>query len=999
MAFLIMNRDVDTARDRLLEIFWPDAEPDHGRDSLNTALWSIRRCLRTAGIQADECVLATKSTVRWTADTLVDSLQFAELAASNDLPENREALQLYRGDFLEGDYDNWAVTERERLATIYETVLARVVRTSKDTEAAQRFIARNPYDEEAYATIVEAELAAGRRSSAASWVERCRNALSEVGEKPSPAFEARFGNIAYIEPLVVDELTLPFAGREAELALLATKFSDTAKGRGSITLVRGEAGIGKSSLLSRAAQIASQHGLRVLAVRCAREVPTTFGPWQDIFNAVAAGEFDAFVRTHGSDVANAVAYAIAARLPEATAIIVDDAHELTAEALDIFVALGHIAIPKHSLVAGLRPEGVSILRSRLTDVPFEEVSLGRLDRSNLKWALAQALGSEQPDVLNILYERTGGHPLFFAGLLNSLVAAGALARDGHRWQLTKPIDANIELPDTVRRFIEARLHTRGDAPRTLAGALALEPAAKADDLIAVLRMDESSVLDALDDLLALGLIMQPAAGTQFAFTHDLVREVAAAGLNAGRRTALHRSFAERLKGSVELQVSLRLARHLSAAGDYLSAAQSYLKSAHEALELNAPQDAIDRCDAGVQAAERLERTAARDVALARLQTTAARAAIAGGNVTEATRRARVAVTLARAAGDLRESAQAILDLALIEGAALHVSEQKSNAAEAAQNAKLCGDETLEAQALVQQANAARDLGLRDEALRAAHSARDLALKGGHSDVAQTALEELLRTQLTWWMFGDALETARIGLDAAKRAEPLAEASFLQIRSMLWCLLERFDEAQSEVQAATHITNETLLQQHQSLVVPIRPLALLQFACHYMTGKIAIAQKKWDKAIDAAQTAAALTNVAILPRYSEALALLRIDALLQRNSPGDSQTAYDLTTSLGESTFAQGSFVWGDCVELARARAAARLRMPVASTMLRRALNTVEENAHRVFLESDRAFARLAEAAAEVGEAAVADQARARYKHYRSRRLAAAGAAWGGTPSM
>ena len=998
MAFLIMNRDADTARDRLLEIFWPDAEPDHARDSLNTALWSIRRCLRTAGIQADECVLATKSVVRWTADTVVDALLFAELAARDEPSASREALQLYRGDFLEGDYDNWAVAERERLAALYETVLARAVRTSKDTDAAQRFIARNPYDEEAYATLVEAELAAGRRSSAASWVERCRKALSEVGEKPSPAFEARFGDIAYVEPLAADELVLPFAGRETELAFLAERLSDAASGRGSITLVHGEAGIGKSSLLNRAAQIAAQHGLRVLEVRCAREVPSTFGPWQEIFNAVAAGDFDAFVRTHVGDVAPAIADAIAARLPEPTVIIADDAHELTAESLDIFGALAQTAMSKHAVVVGLRPEGVSLLRSRLKEAPFEDVRLGHLDRNNLKWALAQALGNEQPDVLDVLYDRTGGHPLFFTGLLNSLVTAGALARDGHRWQLTKPIDASIELPDTVRRFIETRLHARGDAARTLAGALALEPAAKADDLVAVLRMDESSVLDALDDLLALGLIMQPASGTQFAFTHDLVREVAAAGLNAGRRSALHRSFAQRLKESAELQVSFRLARHLSAAGDYLSAAHSYLKSAQEALELNAAQDAIDRCDAGVQVAEKLERTAPRDVALARLHTTAARAAIAGGNISEATRRARVAVTLARAAGDLHESAQAILDLAIIEGAALHVSEQKSNAIEAAQDAKLCGDDTLEAQALVQEANAERDLGLRDEALRAAHLAYDLALKGAHTDVAQTALEELLRTQLTWWMFGDALETARIGLDAARRAEPLVEASFLQIRCTLWYLLERLSEAQADLQAAIRITNESFVRHQRSLVAPIHPLALLQFNCHYMAGKIAIAQKEWDKALDAVQRAASLRNVVKLPRYGEALALLHIDALLQRNSPGDSETAHDLTASLGESTFAQRSNVWGDGIELARARAAARLRIPIANSMLRRALNTVEENAHRALLESDRAFARLAEAAAEVGEAAVVDQARGRYKHYRSRRLAAAGAAWGGAPS-
>jgi hypothetical protein len=133
----------------------------------------------------------------------------------------------------------------------------------------------------------------------------------------------------------------------------------------------------------------------------------------------------------------------------------------------------------------------------------------------------------------------------------------------------------------------------------------------------------------------------------------------------------------------------------------------------------------------------------------------------------------------------------------------------------------------------------------------------------------------------------------------------------------------------------------------------------------------------------------------LPRYNEALLLLRIDTLLQRDLPGDSETAHELSSSLGERTLSQGTIGWSDCVELARARAAARLRTPEAGTLLRRALNALEENSHRAFLEADRAFARLAEAAADVDDAVLAGQARARSKHYWSRRRAAAGAAWGG----
>jgi hypothetical protein len=78
-------------------------------------------------------------------------------------PDDRAAVQLYRGDFLEGDYDDWAVAERERLTTPYETVLGRAARTSRDPEAARLLIARNPYAEEAYVTLIETELESGQK--------------------------------------------------------------------------------------------------------------------------------------------------------------------------------------------------------------------------------------------------------------------------------------------------------------------------------------------------------------------------------------------------------------------------------------------------------------------------------------------------------------------------------------------------------------------------------------------------------------------------------------------------------------------------------------------------------------------------------------------------------------------------------------------------------------------------------------------------------------------
>jgi len=994
MAYLVMNRRTETARDRLLEIFWPDAEPDRARDSLKTALWSIRRCLKTAGVEADEFLQVSKSTLRWAADTVVDAMQFTELAAGDNGSSTRAALDLFRGDFLEGDYDNWAVAERERLAALYERVLSRVVRTSKDTDAAQLLIARNPYDEEAYVALVEAELQAGRRSAAVTWIERCRKALSEIGETPSESFEERFRSIIRVEPVVADALALPFAGRESELGLVAGKIVDASTGHGSMTLVHGEAGIGKSTLLNRVIHIARENRLRVLQVRCTNDAPGPFGPWQAVFQGVDDADFDTFVRAHGGDVATSVSRAIAAALHDPAIIVVDDVHELTGDALEIFVSLARSASVTHAVIAGSRPEGVAVLRSRLHDLEPEEIALGRLDRKNLKWALSQALGNEQPEVLDVLYGRSGGHPLFFTGLLNALVNEGALRREGRTWQLIKQIDAELELPDNIRRFIDARLQARGDAPRAVACALALEPAANADDLASVLRFDESTTLDALDDLLSLGLITQPVVGPQFAFAHDLIREVAASGLNAGRRALLHRAFAQRLAASGELEASLRLARHFQAAGDLLSASQAYCKSAHAALELNAAQDAIERCDAGIAAAEKLERTPPRDLALAKLYRTSAQAAMSLGNPGEAIKRAREAVTAARAAGDIHESSAAMLDLSVIEGAAFHISEQESDAAEAARTATVSGDAALEALALVQRASAARRLGHREEALADCRSAHDLAQRCERPDIIAAALEEFVRAHMTWWSFSEAMESARSGLDAARRSGPSAEAALRIARAGLWYLLERLDEAQAEIRTAMLAMDEAAVRQRGPLGSPIHSLPVIRFVGCFMAAKIESERKQWDAVAKQLEGATTLTNVAKLPRFAEALSLLEIDVMLRRHMSGDDESAHARVAALSESSFPQDTIGWSDCPELAKARDAARGRRDDAEELVRTALNVLEGNAHQAPLESDRAFARLAAAAEEIGAAAVATRAQERSRYYRSRRRAAAGTAWG-----
>lgn len=978
LAYLIMKRGVDCSRERLFEVFWPEIDLDRARDNLSTALHSIRRSVRSAGADANDFLLASKSVVRWVADTTFDADEFTELASRNDPDSGRKALELYRGDFLEGDYDDWAVSERERLSRLYEAALATVVRSTKDPDAAHAVVARNPFDEDAYIAIVESELAAGHRSSAAAWVERYRLALYEIGERPSTAFEERFDRIIRFTPTPRNEVTLPFAGRESELEALAERFG----GAGGVTIVHGVAGIGKSALLARAAQMASARGLNIFTIQCGDETTEPFGPWKRLFGSLCGGDFEAFVRRHSSNLTSSVAEEIASRLTERSALIVDDLHSAASESLDIFLAIGRQLIARNPVVAAVRPEGLPLLRQRLQGVPFDELEVDRLDRADLRSALAQALGSDQPETFDPLYGRSDGHPMFFVGLLKSLVDTGTLARVDYRWQLTKPINVKLELPETVRRFIQMRVRARGECARGVACALALEPAATADDLAAVLRFDEGTTLDALDDLLSLGVIYQPSSGPQFAFTHDLMREVSALELNVGRRTSLHKAFANRFEANGKRHTALRLAHHLQAAGEPMPAARAYLEAAGEALELGAAREAIERCEAGVREAGSLTRTCDRDVLLAGLYRTAARAAIACGLASESIERGRQSLASARSSGDLSQSARAALDLAVIDGAMLHTVDQQADAALAWQGAQRCRDRAIEAQARVQQAMAARELGLRDEALQFGRAAYRIAVECGAAKIALSALEELLRSQATWWLFKDGGETARMARDVARLEEPLPQASFRLARSILLYASQRLDHAKEDLVSALELIAESALQPGAALVSPIYAQPLLQFGCHYMLGKIAAAQGNYSAAIEASGRAATLTTVASLPSYGQALALLRIDALLMRGGPDDDTEANDALLTLVEREPICGMLGWSDCVELAMARTAVRLGSHDASSRLRLALDVLEDRAHVALLDADLAFERLAAAASEADEPIVGLRARARAKSYR-----------------
>src|SRR5579871_78732 len=168
LAYLAHHRNRALPREHLIALLWPDADLDAGRDSLTTALTSLRRQLEPAGVVAGSVLEADRQKVRLNPDAVTtDTAEFESLLATalssqgeQEASERtrllQQAVDLYRGEFLPGYYEDWVILEQGRLTGRYaETLLALASMQEQMGElqaaltTAHRALLADPYGEEA----------------------------------------------------------------------------------------------------------------------------------------------------------------------------------------------------------------------------------------------------------------------------------------------------------------------------------------------------------------------------------------------------------------------------------------------------------------------------------------------------------------------------------------------------------------------------------------------------------------------------------------------------------------------------------------------------------------------------------------------------------------------------------------------------------------------------------------------------------------------------------
>ena len=267
-AYLVLHPGVQN-RERIASLFWGDSPEELARRSLRTALSALRKELGEQFILTDRETIQLNPEIPVWADVYEVEKQAKEILSANNHVVSGMETTLYRGDLLQDFYDDWVLEEREHYRTVFVNALthfAQFLKTRGEYQSAisiaNKMIAIEPGNEQAYQHLLFCYGALGDRSEALKAYEECaRRLMDQFGVEPSAATMALIEQIkksdsAATQP-VRSNLPIPltsFIGREQETKTLLEIFKKT-----RLLTLTGVGGCGKTRLaIEFARQISDQ---------------------------------------------------------------------------------------------------------------------------------------------------------------------------------------------------------------------------------------------------------------------------------------------------------------------------------------------------------------------------------------------------------------------------------------------------------------------------------------------------------------------------------------------------------------------------------------------------------------------------------------------------------------------------------------------------------------------------------------------------------------------
>jgi hypothetical protein len=368
----------------------------------------------------------------------------------------------------------------------------------------------------------------------------------------------------------------PLIGRDGELAQLGKAVEAAAYGRGGVSFVCGEPGIGKSRLLEELAESVLDRGILTVWGRCWESGGApAFWPWMCALRAMLRGVEPAMLRTSLGHRATTLAHLLPelrAQIPELpppqaeggqfelldaicgalcdlshrkpVLVLLEDLHMADASSLSVFDALGsQLKNSSVCVVATLRDADARLSQHReLLESALAQgrcLQLTRLDRAEVARFVVETAG-HAPDetAMDEVYRATEGNPLFLTEVTRLLATDAAWAQVAN---------AGIAIPGNIRHTLRKRLQTLSEPTRqALRVAAILGREFLGTTLASLWGRPMAFLSEPLHEALEAGILTEIAPG-EYRFSHVLLCEVSHQELDDERRAALHAEAAELLE--------------------------------------------------------------------------------------------------------------------------------------------------------------------------------------------------------------------------------------------------------------------------------------------------------------------------------------------------------------------------------------------------------------------------------------------------------------------
>ena len=382
----------------------------------------------------------------------------------------------------------------------------------------------------------------------------------------------------------------PFVGRTEPVQRMIAKLEEASNGCGSVAMLLGEPGIGKTRMLEEFTDLARDQGAMVLRGACYDgEWQRPYGPFAEIIlqYARAAEPSELKLFDHSAPILARIAPALRDRLgnilePVAldkeeerfrlfdaitqlligisqrrpSAVVLDDLHWADRGTVAMLTHLAHFVPDNPLLLIGAYRDSEIDRKHPLAGAVAAIRRLRNFDSLTLKGLtseevtdLLEIIGDGQPpeSLVKVLAAETAGNPFFIREVLLHLRQEGQILQNHQGWHASAGI-VELGITEGVREIVRQRLQKLSDeANRLLSVGAAFNGAFSFEVAAAVAELDEQTAMAAVDEALEAQLVRPGTHSDKFDFTHAIIRNTLYSELNPVRRARQHRRIAEQME--------------------------------------------------------------------------------------------------------------------------------------------------------------------------------------------------------------------------------------------------------------------------------------------------------------------------------------------------------------------------------------------------------------------------------------------------------------------